>query len=191
MREVAIVHTVVWWIVWRIHFRSRKLWNEFDTIVEITCKPGSAAVARTSYCSYGKEQLLQLSRAETTIPINTKFWTIDYVGEMKRIVKVGWDWFHGGISLCGWNIHFSWFSSSFFDQATDHNSQQILMHYGSKSSFGVRMCLLGVGSVKIDCKGAKSPKSGPVRKSQPKRKRSKVPYNFVIKRNTAMVLMKQ
>jgi len=27
-----------------------------------------------------------LSRAETTIPINTQFVRIDYVGEMKRIV---------------------------------------------------------------------------------------------------------
>jgi len=51
----------------------------------ITCKRGSAEVVRTSYRSYGKGQILHLSRALTTVPINTKLWTIDYLGEKKRI----------------------------------------------------------------------------------------------------------
>jgi len=50
-----------------------------------------------------------------------------------------------------------------------------------KTSFSVRMFLLSIRSVNIECKGVKIPKTGPVGKSQPKRKRSKVPYNFVIK----------
>jgi len=59
----------------------------------ITCKRGSAAVVRTGWSSYGKGQILKLSRAETTEPINTKFWTIDYLGELKRIAKFGYDGF--------------------------------------------------------------------------------------------------
>jgi len=38
-----------------------------------TCKRGSAAVVRTTCCYYGKGQILYLSRAETPIPVNTKF----------------------------------------------------------------------------------------------------------------------
>jgi len=36
-------------------------------------------------CSHGKGQMLHLFRAETTLPINTKFVTIDYVGGIKRL----------------------------------------------------------------------------------------------------------
>jgi len=48
-------------------------------------------------CS-GKDQLsflfiLHLSRAQTTVPINTKFWKIDNVGEMKKTAKFGCDRF--------------------------------------------------------------------------------------------------
>jgi len=55
----------------------------------ITCKRVSAALVRTCCCSYGKGQILHLSRAVTTVPINTKFLTIDYLGEIKRIAKFG------------------------------------------------------------------------------------------------------
>jgi len=48
------------------------------------------------------------------------------------------------------------FSSCFVDQATDHNSQRILVYYGSKDFVGVRMCLLSIRSVKIECKGSTS-----------------------------------
>jgi len=71
----------------------------------ITCKRGSAAVVRTTCCSYGEPQILNLSRAETTEPINTKFWTIDYLGEIKRIAKFGCNGFSGSVSPSGWNIH--------------------------------------------------------------------------------------
>jgi len=47
-----------------------------------------------------------------------------------------------------------------------------------KTSFGVRMCLLSIQSDKIVCKGSKTPNSGSVGKSQPKRKRSKIPYEL-------------
>jgi len=76
---------------------------------------------------------------------------------------------------------FTVFSSCFVDQATYHNSQQILMYtMAQKTSFGVRMCLLSIRSVKIESKQSKSPKSCSVGKSHPKRKRPKIPYNFVI-----------
>jgi len=77
----------------------------------IRCERGSAAVLRTTCCSYGKVQILHLSRAETTQPINTKFWTIDYLGEIKRIAKFGYDRFKGSVSPCGWNIQYPVFSS--------------------------------------------------------------------------------
>jgi len=38
----------------------------------ITCKRGSAAVVRTTCYTYGKGYILHLSRAETTLPFNTK-----------------------------------------------------------------------------------------------------------------------
>jgi len=79
-------------------------------------------------------QILHLSRAETTEPINTKFGTIDYLGEIKRIAKFGCDRFKGSVSPSGCNIQYSVFSSGFFDQARDHNSQRILMYYGSKDA---------------------------------------------------------
>jgi len=57
--------------------------------LQIPCKRGSAAVVRTTCCSYGKGQILHFSRAETTVPINTKFLMIDYLGDIKRIAKCG------------------------------------------------------------------------------------------------------
>jgi len=52
-----------------------------------------ATVVRTTCCSYGTGNILHLSRAETTVPINTKFWTIDNLGEISRIAKFGYDRF--------------------------------------------------------------------------------------------------
>jgi len=73
----------------------------------ITCKPGrpAAAVRTIVIYSYEKGHILHLSRAENTIPINTKFWTIDHVGEKNRIAKFGCDWFWGFVK-CGLNIQF-------------------------------------------------------------------------------------
>jgi len=60
---------------------------------------------------------------------NTKFWTIDFDGKIKRIATFGCDGFQGSISPCGWNIHF--FSSHSFvsfsclvNQPTYQNSQR-------------------------------------------------------------------
>jgi len=75
---------------------------------------------------------MHLSRAETTLPIYTKFWTIDFVGEMKRIAQFGSDWFYGASPHVGEMYTFTVFSSCFVDQATDHNSQRSLMYCGSK-----------------------------------------------------------
>ena len=46
------------------------------------------ACGKDVICSYGKGHTLQLSRAETTVPINTKFCTNDYVGQTKRVAKL-------------------------------------------------------------------------------------------------------
>jgi len=99
---------------------------------QIICKRGSAAVVSTRCCFYGKGQIFHLSRAETTLPINTKFRTIDYVGEMKRFRNLVEIDSTGGVSHVGEIYSVTVFSSCFVDQATYHNSQQILMYYGSK-----------------------------------------------------------
>jgi len=114
------------------------------------------------------------------LKINIKFWTIDYVGGMKRIAKFGSDWFYGGFSPCGWNDTFTVFSTCFVDQAIDHNSQRILIYYGSKDFVWRKDVPLSIRRVKIESKEVNFPKSGSEWKSQPKRKRPKIPYNFVI-----------
>jgi len=89
---------------------------------EYSSRASPAAVVRTSYCSYGKGHILHLSRAETTIPINTKVLTINFIVEMRWNTKCGWDWFHGGVSPFGWNLQFlAVFSSCFVDQAVIGN----------------------------------------------------------------------
>jgi len=116
---------------------------------QITCKRGSAAVVTTSCCSYGTGRILHLSRAETTEPINTKFWTIDYLGEMKEIAKFGSDWFYGGFPRwvkCTLLLFFL-LVSSFRLQTTIRNGFWCTM--AQKIRFGARMCLLSNRSVKI------------------------------------------
>jgi len=92
------------------HVRSRQSLCRNDHLeffeLCITCKRSSTAVVRTSCCSNGEGRILHFSRAETTEPINTKFWKIDYLVEIKRIAKFGSDWLYGVFSLCGWNVHF-------------------------------------------------------------------------------------
>jgi len=61
---------LVWQLI--IYHGFGLLWTRASR-TGITCKRGSAAVVRTSCCSYRKHQILRLSRAETTEPINTKF----------------------------------------------------------------------------------------------------------------------
>jgi len=115
----------------------------------ITCKRGSAAVVRTSCCSYGKHQILHLSRDETTEPINTKFWAIDYLGDKKGITKFGSDRFKDSVSPSGWNVQFSCFflsGSSFRLQTTIRNGFWCIM--AQKIRFGARMCLLSIHSLK-------------------------------------------
>jgi len=82
--------------------------------INITHKRGSAAVVRNSCCSYGKGHILHLSRAETTEPINTKFWTIDYRVKIKRITKFGYDRFEGSVSPSGLTIHYKWWVVYYF-----------------------------------------------------------------------------
>jgi len=148
-------------------------------IAVITCKRGSAAVVRTSCCSYGKGLILNLSRAETTEPINTKVWTIDYLGEI--IAKFGLGWFYRGFSPCGWNVHFYCFfflfrQSGYRPQfATDFDVLWL-----KRRRLALECAFWASEVLKASVRGSKSPKSGPVGKSQPKRKRPKIPYNFVI-----------
>jgi len=160
--------------------------HAFFELCLIPCKRGSAAVVRTSCCSYGKRQILHLSRVETTEPINTKFWTINYLSEIKRIANFGSDWFYGGFSPCGLNVHFCchfflFRRSGYRPQfATDFD---VLWLKRLRLAYG---CAFWVSEVlKFSVRGSKSPKSGSVGKSKPK-----IPYTFVFKQNTPMVVMK-
>jgi len=115
----------------------------------ITCQRGSAAVVRTSCCSCGIHQMLHLSRAENTEPINTKFWTNDYLGDIKGIAKFGWDRFKGSVSPSGWNVQFSCFflsGSSFRLQTTICNG--FWCNMAQKIRFGESICLLSIRSFK-------------------------------------------
>jgi len=140
---------------WKSVYNSKKYILNFLTFHRITYKGGSAAVVRATCCSYGKVQILQLSIAETTEPINTKFWTIDYLGEVKRIAKFGYDRFKGSVSPSGWNITNcdKILGSLIRLQTTIRNGFWCTM--AQKIRFGTRMCLLSIRSVKIWCKGVK------------------------------------
>ena len=101
--------------------------------------PTGLHVVRTGYGSYGRGHILHLSSAETTVSINTKFWTNDYVGQTTRIAKFGSNRFYGSGSPCGWSIQLQilgffllFFSSCFVNSPTDRNSQRILTYDGSK-----------------------------------------------------------
>ena len=118
------------------------IYLSYYTIVLSSASPTGLHVVWMVFSSYGRGQTLHLSRAETTVSINIKFWTNDYVDQIKRIAKFRGDWFYRSGSLCGWNIQFqilgffllfsSALSSCFVNSLTDHNSQRILTYDGSK-----------------------------------------------------------
>ena len=80
----------------------------------LPASPTGLHVVRTGFSSYGRGQTLYLSRAETDVPIDSKFWTNDYVGQIKRIAKFRGDRFCGSGSPCGWNIQFQILGFFFF-----------------------------------------------------------------------------
>jgi len=139
--------------------RSLVDWNKQD--ISSTCKRGSAAVVRTSNCSYGKGQILHLSRAETTVPINTKFWMIDYVGEIMRIARFGWDWRASPrvSEIYSFTVFFL-FVSLVRLQTAIRNGFWFWCRptMAQNTSFGVGMCLLSILSIKIECMGIGIPK---------------------------------
>jgi len=104
----------------------------------ITCKPGRAACGKDHKLFLWARANCHLSRAETAIPINAKFWMIDCVGELKRIAHFGWDRIYGASPHMGeiysfqFSICLTFSSSCFVDQATHHNSQRIWTNDGSK-----------------------------------------------------------
>jgi len=136
--------------IWFYNLKRIKFFHiKFNHIIKltavITCKRGSTAVLRTTCCSYGKGQILHLSKPETTLPINTRFWTIDNVGEMKRIAKFGSDGFYGGL-LSMWVkctlLLFFLLVSSIRLQTTIRNGFWCTM--AQNTPIGVRICLLSI-----------------------------------------------
>ena len=109
----------------------------------------------------GRGKTLSLSRAETTVPINTKFWKNNNVDQMKTIAKFCENLFHGCSSLCGWNVQLQILalkkvSSAYLFLIFDlSNNLHTVIRNGfwrvmaQKTWFDVRMCLLGVRSVTI------------------------------------------
>ena len=74
--------------------RQRKIRK---TKIQMTTSPASPTgqhVVRTGFSSYGRNHTLHLSRAKTIVPITTKFWTNDYVGQTKKIAKFCSNRFH-------------------------------------------------------------------------------------------------
>ena len=51
------------------------------------------SVVRTSFCFYGRGLTFHLVRTETTVPIKTKCWTINYLSEVREFAKFGRNWF--------------------------------------------------------------------------------------------------
>ena len=125
-------------------------------VFKITCKH----LVRTGFSSYGRGQTLHLSRAETTVTINTKFWTNDYIRQIKRIAKFRGDRFMGAAPHVGqvYSSRFSVFFLYFFLllllissthlQTTIRNGFWRMM--AQKTWFGVRICLMSIWSVKIN-----------------------------------------
>jgi len=137
---------------------------------DITGKRGSAAVVRTTCCPYGKGQILHISRAETTLPIITKFWTISYVGEIRKLPNLVQTGSTGASPHVGEMYTWLFFLlvSLIRLQTTIRNGFWCFM--AQKTSFGVRMSPLSIRSVKIECKGVKIPKSWPSREIPAKTK---------------------
>ena len=55
-----------------------------------------STVLRTTTLSYGNMRFSGIRPAETPQPIKMKFCTIDYVGELTRCAKNGWNRLAGG-----------------------------------------------------------------------------------------------
>ena len=72
---------------------------------------------------------------------------------------------------------------------TDLNSQRILPYDDSKDVVWRKDVPLMSELLKSTFRGSKSPKTAPVEKSQPKRKRPKMLNNFVIRRNESIVVL--
>ena len=94
--------------------------------------PMGLHVVRTGFSSYGRGNTLHLSRAETTVSITTKFWTNDYVGQIKRTAKFRGDRFYGSeiyssrFSFLCVNFYFLFFLfRQDVNSPTDHNSHRI------------------------------------------------------------------
>jgi hypothetical protein len=148
-------------------------------------------VVRMGYSSYGRGHTLHLSEAEFTISIHTKFWTNDYVGQTKRIAK--FSVLLERLPMC---VKYTVTDSPFFLlllvlsthlQTSIRNGFWRMM--AENTWFGVRMSLLRVRSVTNDFRSSKSPKSAPVGKSQPKRKRPIMLNNFLNRQNMTIIVM--
>ena len=105
----------------------------------------SKSITSLARLQYGKDEFLflwegatlHLSRAHTAVLIHTKFRTIVYVDEMKKIVRfvgIGQTGAHvGEIYNFQILVYFS-LASCLVNSPTGHNSQQISMHASSKNA---------------------------------------------------------
>jgi hypothetical protein len=102
----------------------------------------------TTPLSYGNMPFLDLRPIITPWPIDMKFYTIDYVGEVTRCVKNYNNRFSGVFSPYRWNIRlrrvFTFFFFLFFDKPTDRTRLPIWTILPQSTQIFSRKCLLGV-----------------------------------------------
>jgi hypothetical protein len=119
-----------------------KTWrSNYSNDTCITCKRGSAKHSVKD--DYAFLRFSGTCPAETPQPINMKFCTIDYVGEVTRCAKIGWNRLTGGGPTNRWNITSKTFLTipdltlpfSFFLYAsTPKTTQPIYTHDGSNDA---------------------------------------------------------
>jgi len=104
--------------------------------IHITCKRGSAAVIRTTCCSCGKGKFCSSPELKLLYQSAANFErliTSVRQRELPNLVAIGSKGASPHVGeIYTFLVVVCVFSSCFFDQATDHNSQRILMYCGSK-----------------------------------------------------------
>jgi len=140
--------------------RTHDLW-----IRKQVCYP----LHHTTCCSYGKGHILHLSRAETTVPINTKFWRLITTVRWRELPNLVAISSRGASPHVGEIYTFGSLLVSLISlQTTLRNGFWCAM--AQKTSFGVRMCLLSIRNVKIERKDVKVSKIWPSREIPAKTK---------------------
>ena len=139
-------------------------WNDIAMHASRASAAALSTVLRTTTLSYGNMRFSGTCPAETPQPIKMKFCTIDYVGELTRCAKNGWNRLAGGGPTDRWNItsktfltilylipyltlpYFTFFFSCMPLQPKRLN--RFARTIAQTTRFAVRKCLLGVALIR-------------------------------------------